>query len=230
MKQYGSTTKDDSDDDTDDVPSYSTPYHNNTPAGPQDMPVPSSSAFPRAQSVNSAQSNETEPLLGETLLPPSYDQRKQSQSRDKTTFIHDPKSLFISPIHTTGGSDYFSNAGDTAAATVSHDISPVRPIISPPKRLIPRSTPSSPWNSMFGSNSNSSTDPRIGYNIFANSNANDVSGTELDTLAYSASLRDHDESTLFSSDAFLRKYGLSDGSSSGNTDKGGEGWSIRVST
>ena len=228
MKQYGSTTKDASGDDTDDGPSYLTPYHNNTPAGPQDMPVPS--AFPRAQSVNSAQSNETEPLLGETLLPPSYDQRKQSQSRDKTIFIHDPKSLFLSPIHTTRGSDYFSNAGDTAAATVNHDISPVRPIISPPKRLIPRSTPSSPWNSMFGSNSNSSTDPRIGYNIFANSNANDVSGTELDTLAYSASLRDHDESTLFSSDAFLRKYGLSDGSSSGNTDKGGEGWSIRVST
>jgi endoglucanase Acf2 len=85
---------------------------------------------------------------------------------------------------------------------------------------------------MFGiNNSNNSSDPRIGTNIFANSNAIDVSGTELDTLAYSASLRDHDESTLFSSDAFLRKYGLSDGSSSGNTaDKGGEGWSIRVST
>jgi hypothetical protein len=120
--------------------------------------------------------------------------------------MHDSKSLFLSPIH-TGGSDYFSSAGDTAAATVNHEIiSPVRPIISPPKRLIPRTTPTSPWNSMFGSNN--SSDPRIGYNIFANSNANDVSGTELDTLAYSASLRDHDESTLFSSDAFLRKYGV----------------------
>ena len=51
-------------------------------------------------------------------------------------------------------------------------------------------------------------DDGMSYGFVTSSTAADVSGNELelDTLAYS---RDQDESTLFTSDAFLRKYGLS---------------------
>ena len=48
----------------------------------------------------------------------------------------------------------------------------------------------------------------MSYGFVTSSTAADVSGNklELDTLAYSC---DQDESTLFTADAFLRKYGLS---------------------
>jgi hypothetical protein len=55
----------------------------------------------------------------------------------------------------------------------------------------------------------------MSYGFVTSSTAADVSGNklELDTLAYSC---DQDKSTLFTSDAFLRKYGLlSDGGHEG---------------
>jgi hypothetical protein len=52
------------------------------------------------------------------------------------------------------------------------------------------------------------SDDGMSYGFVTSSTAADVSGNklELDTLAYSC---DQDESTLFTADAFLRKYGLS---------------------
>ena len=52
------------------------------------------------------------------------------------------------------------------------------------------------------------SDDGMSYGFVTSSTAANVSGNELeiDTLAYS---RDQDESTMFTSDAFLRKYGLS---------------------
>ena len=160
--------------------------------------VPMANALPDAGTHTS----ETEPLLGERLLPPGTDEPPPDRLRLPSPL--DPKSLF--PLTILGSCDSStidevrSNADDSAAATVGAVAGrrvPVTPATSARRQQSPGGR-SSPWSlNFFGA------DPRVGYDVVTGG-----SEVELDTLAYS---RDHDDSTLFTSENFVRRYLSSEG-------------------
>ncbi|KAL3810076.1 hypothetical protein ACHAXA_011809 [Cyclostephanos tholiformis] len=205
MKWYGGTSPydgaigDGRDDDGTGGDPYSTPNH-----------------MHRAESVggDTAQTNETEPLLGERLLLSGTDdvecvERQRRPDGGGAEDMVGPKSLFPSPILLPGcdvstiaevrsvdAASSSSSFPATPAATTS-TVAGRRAIPTPPTTIGRKSSvsgggggSSSPWKLLVGS------DPRMGYTVIANSEL------ELDTLAYS---RDHDDSTLFTSDDFVRR-------------------------
>jgi len=182
MKGYGSTN-----DPTSSPPreilnenhhestSYSTPHRNR----------PHTASLPRNESAGgaTAQTNESEPLLGEQLL-------LGNDAAGGPDDIH-PGAMFLSPYGADAstiervGSDH---EVDTTSGTTANARGKDKDR-TPKQSGSPRKQTSRP-----------ESDPRIGLNVVTNESRN-----ELDTLAYS---RDPDDSTLLTSDNFTRKYNL----------------------